>query len=234
MEPNEMVADKCHFGEEPSMASELHASAIQVAPNAAKKLTEEKKVSSENMENEVFLKNTEYRVSSESTEYGVSSESTEYGVSSESTENTDASTDLESELSSASVVEESTGEVGQDTARAKQDTSNEHGLQNTDDESESTDDDSETDGTDESDEHIHPNRYARRAPLLLIIYFLAAEMNQNYYLARTLCKIILIYEPQNPEAREFLPLLERMLEIQKIQNLEEDEDSRTEDSSDEC
>nr|KAF6353199.1 glutamate rich 2 [Pipistrellus kuhlii] len=61
------------------------------------------------------------------------------------------------------------------------------------------------------------------------------------------CKRVLIYEPENPEAKEFLTLIEEMLLMEEAQNREEEseEDSSgesegesseepSEESSDEC
>nr|KAF6353200.1 glutamate rich 2 [Pipistrellus kuhlii] len=77
--------------------------------------------------------------------------------------------------------------------------------------------------------------------------FLRAEMSQDYHLAKKLCQMILIYEPENPEAKEFLTLIEEMLLMEEAQNREEEseEDSSgesegesseepSEESSDEC
>uniref|UniRef100_A0A4W2DDY7 Sp5 transcription factor n=1 Tax=Bos indicus x Bos taurus TaxID=30522 RepID=A0A4W2DDY7_BOBOX len=61
--------------------------------------------------------------------------------------------------------------------------------------------------------------------------FLRAEMGHDYHLAKKLCQMILIYEPENPEAKEFFSLIEEMLLMEKAQNLEEDDDESEEDNS---
>uniref|UniRef100_A0A8D3AM50 Glutamate-rich protein 2 n=1 Tax=Scophthalmus maximus TaxID=52904 RepID=A0A8D3AM50_SCOMX len=55
--------------------------------------------------------------------------------------------------------------------------------------------------------------------------FLRAAMDRDFWLARKLCQLILIYEPDNPEASEFLPLIQKKL-------LEEEEDDSDDDSND--
>ncbi|XP_041804856.1 glutamate-rich protein 2 [Chelmon rostratus] len=50
-----------------------------------------------------------------------------------------------------------------------------------------------------------------KAPVELIIEFLRAVMDRDFQLASKLCQMILIYEPDNPEASEFLPLIQKKL-----------------------
>nr|XP_043901184.1 glutamate-rich protein 2 isoform X1 [Solea senegalensis] len=50
-----------------------------------------------------------------------------------------------------------------------------------------------------------------KAPLDLLIKFLAAVTDRDFESAHQLCQMILIYEPDNPEASEFLPLIHRKL-----------------------
>ncbi|XP_040828024.1 glutamate-rich protein 2 [Ochotona curzoniae] len=120
------------------------------------------------------------------------------------------------------------GEGGKDSVVAKQEKNGEFYLQDADDKlSESTDDDSE----DGNDDGSNPKRNIR-APLELMAEFLRAEMSRDYHLAKKLCQMILIYEPENPEAKEFLSLIEEMLLKEKAQHLEEEEVSE-EDSSEE-
>ncbi|XP_026999180.1 glutamate-rich protein 2 isoform X4 [Tachysurus fulvidraco] len=52
-----------------------------------------------------------------------------------------------------------------------------------------------------------------RAPIELLAEFLKAVMERKYALAKKLCQMILIYEPDNPEAKHFLPLIEERLLI---------------------
>uniref|UniRef100_A0A8C9UU20 Glutamate rich 2 n=1 Tax=Spermophilus dauricus TaxID=99837 RepID=A0A8C9UU20_SPEDA len=122
------------------------------------------------------------------------------------------------------------GEGGKDTIIAKQEKNNEHCVQGIDKLSESTDADGEDDTSDEDDEDSNPKKDTR-APLELMAEFLRAEMGRDYHLAKKLCQMILIYEPENPEAKEFLSLIEEMLLMEKAQNLKEDEEDSEEDSS---
>ncbi|XP_023661833.1 glutamate-rich protein 2 isoform X3 [Paramormyrops kingsleyae] len=67
---------------------------------------------------------------------------------------------------------------------------------------------------------------SRRAPLLLFAEFLKSVMERKYSLARKLCQMILIYEPENPEAKQFIPLIEAKL----LMEPEEDIGLHTSDS----
>ncbi|XP_077658906.1 glutamate-rich protein 2 isoform X1 [Urocitellus parryii] len=169
-----------------------------------KEAMSEKKVSSKKIENKVSLKNTEKRVSSKNIK------------------NKDFLTNLQSD--------QWPGEGGKDTIIAKQEKNNEHYVQGIDKLSESTDADGEDDTSDEDDEDSNPKKDTR-APLELMAEFLRAEMGRDYHLAKKLCQMILIYEPENAEAKEFLSLIEEMLLMEKAQNLKEDEEDSEEDSS---
>ncbi|XP_064183237.1 glutamate-rich protein 2 isoform X1 [Anguilla rostrata] len=69
-----------------------------------------------------------------------------------------------------------------------------------------------------------------RAPIELFAEFLKSVMDKDYILAKKLCQMILIYEPDNPEAKQFIPLIEEKL---LLVGQEDDESSNdTEDSSD--
>lgn len=89
-------------------------------------------------------------------------------------------------------------------------------------------DDDDEDDTDDEDRNSKKDTCA---PLELMAEFLRAEMGRDYHLAKKLCQMILIYEPENPEAKEFSSLIEEMLLKEKAQNLEEDEEESEEDSS---
>nr|XP_058909547.1 glutamate-rich protein 2 isoform X1 [Kogia breviceps] len=123
-------------------------------------------------------------------------------------------------------------EMNENVVITEQEKNNECSLEDTDDKlSESTDDDEEEDTNDEdNEEDSNPNKDTH-APLELMTEFLRAEMGQDYYLAKKLCRKILIYEPENPEAKEFFSLIEEMLLMEKDQNLEEDDEESEEDSS---
>ncbi|XP_066201411.1 glutamate-rich protein 2 isoform X2 [Saccopteryx leptura] len=169
---------------------------------------------------------SEKEVSSKNIEYKVSSKNTENRVSSRSIENKDTETNLQSKLWSSSFLKESTGEVGKDEVIAKQKKKND-----TDDKlSESTDDDDEDDISDEDSEDSNRKKDTH-APLELMAEFLKAEMGQDYHLARKLCQMILIYEPENPEAKEFFSLIEEMLLMEKARHREKDDQDSEEDSS---
>ncbi|XP_073161902.1 glutamate-rich protein 2 isoform X8 [Lepidochelys kempii] len=70
---------------------------------------------------------------------------------------------------------------------------------------------SETTDDDESSSENEDRK--RNAPIELLGEFLKAIMDQDYSLSKKLCQMILIYEPENTEAKQFLPLLEEKLLI---------------------
>ncbi|XP_049453279.1 glutamate-rich protein 2 isoform X1 [Epinephelus fuscoguttatus] len=84
----------------------------------------------------------------------------------------------------------------------------------------------QTEEEDSDDEDI-------KAPVELIMEFLRAVMDRDFQLASKLCQMILIYEPDNPEASEFLPLIhKKLLEDQEAeQSTEEDEDDDDDDDN---
>nr|XP_051705406.1 glutamate-rich protein 2 isoform X1 [Oryctolagus cuniculus] len=189
-----------------------YTSPTQVSLSVAKTFSGKKEVSSKNTENKVSLEHSGKRVSSK-------------GI-----KNKDTVTSLQSDLWSSSFLKESTGEGVQDAVIAKQEKSGEFRLQDTDEKlSESTDDDGEDDA---NDKDINPKKEIR-APLELMAEFLRAEMGRDYHLAKKLCQMILIYEPENPEAKEFLSLIEEMLLKEKEQTVEEEDEDSEEESSDE-
>ncbi|KAM8728454.1 glutamate-rich protein 2 isoform 2-T2 [Acanthopagrus schlegelii] len=76
-----------------------------------------------------------------------------------------------------------------------------------------------------------------QAPVELIIEFLRAVKDGDFQLASKLCQMILIYEPGNPEASEFLPLIQKKLsedqEAEQSTEEEEDDDDDDDDGDDE-
>ncbi|MCI4375064.1 hypothetical protein PGIGA_G00104800 [Pangasianodon gigas] len=71
-----------------------------------------------------------------------------------------------------------------------------------------------------------------RAPIELLAEFLKAVMEKKYTLAKKLCQMILIYEPENPEAKHFLPLIEERLLIEEAQEGSSGEDDTSDDDDD--
>ncbi|XP_077008066.1 glutamate-rich protein 2 isoform X2 [Tamandua tetradactyla] len=130
-----------------------------------------------------------------------------------------------------SINEAKAGEVGKEAVIEKQEKNNDDCFPDTGDKlSESIDDDGEEDTNDEDDENSNSYEHTR-APLELMAEFLRAEMDQDYHLAKKLCQMILIYEPENPEAKEFSSLIEEMLLMEKAPSLEEDDEDSEEESS---
>ncbi|XP_013374195.1 PREDICTED: glutamate-rich protein 2 isoform X3 [Chinchilla lanigera] len=171
-----------------------------------KKATSQKEISSKKIENKVSLDITGKRVTSRSTEKK-------------------DILNLQSDLWS-SYLKESAGKGGKDAVIAKQEKIDDYLLQDINKLSESLDDGE----GDTNDEDSNPKKDTR-APLELMAEFLRAEMGRDYHLAKKLCQMILIYEPENLEAKEFSLLIEEMLLKEEAQNLEENEEESEEDSS---
>ncbi|XP_059822581.1 glutamate-rich protein 2 isoform X2 [Hypanus sabinus] len=75
----------------------------------------------------------------------------------------------------------------------------------------------------------------RRAPIELMGEFLKAIMDHDYKLSSKLCQMILLYEPENSEAKQFEVLLEKKLQLDEAASTGQNdvEDSTESDSSDE-
>ncbi|XP_025037957.2 glutamate-rich protein 2 isoform X3 [Pelodiscus sinensis] len=93
--------------------------------------------------------------------------------------------------------------------------------------SETTDDDESSSELDENEDR------KRKAPIELLGEFLKAIMDQDYSLAKKLCQMILIYEPENTEAKQFLPVIEEKLLIESTQNCADEEEEETDERSSE-
>uniref|UniRef100_A0A4X2LQ92 Glutamate rich 2 n=1 Tax=Vombatus ursinus TaxID=29139 RepID=A0A4X2LQ92_VOMUR len=119
---------------------------------------------------------------------------------------------------------DSPGDTGQDIEVAE---NNEDSSQSPDDRLSET-----TEGDDEkqyNDEYVGENV----APLELMTEFLRAVMSRNYTVAKKLCQLILVYEPENPEAKEFSSLIEEKLLMEKSHAEEEEESDDSSDDSEE-
>ncbi|XP_069889399.1 glutamate-rich protein 2 isoform X1 [Dipodomys merriami] len=206
---NEAMSNTCSFGHRPRLARKLHTppqGSLSVTKTASKK----KEVSPKKIEKPVSLKNTDKKTSPKSIEHK----------------------DTLPNQQSSSFLKENTGERSKDIGSAKPEKKNDCCLQDIDDESSESTGDGEEDTSGEDDEHGHPPN-ATQAPLELMAEFLRAEMSRDYHLAKKLCQMILIYEPENPEAKEFFTLIEEMLLKEKAQNVEEEAEDSEEDSSSE-
>ncbi|NP_001019482.1 glutamate-rich protein 2 [Rattus norvegicus] len=221
---NKEKPQKSSFGRRPRLSSKLCTSPTQI-PGGATVFSARKETSSKKIEDKVSLKSSENRPSSRSIE-----------------------TNRQFDLWSSSFLKESSGEVNKDLVLAKQEKNSEYCLEDIEENlSDSTDGDGEEDSNNEDDEG--PAKKETRAPLELMAEFLRAEMGRDYQLAKKLCQMILIYEPENPVAKEFFSLIEEILLKEKAQEEEEEEESDedsssesevdssedgSEDSSDEC
>ncbi|XP_030435944.1 glutamate-rich protein 2 isoform X5 [Gopherus evgoodei] len=90
-----------------------------------------------------------------------------------------------------------------------------------------------TDDDESSSENSENEDRKRNAPIELLGEFLKAIMDQDYNLSKKLCQMILIYEPENTEAKQFLPLLEEKLLIESTQNFGNEEGEETDEGSSE-
>ncbi|XP_072468391.1 glutamate-rich protein 2 isoform X7 [Notamacropus eugenii] len=170
-------------------------------------------------------------------------------ISSKSSENKDLFTNSNNKLWSSSSLQEKTdspapnfsasmettsqnapycdspGDTGQDTAVAK---INEDSSQRPDDRL------SETIEGDEEDRYNNDKYVGENAaPLELMTEFLRAVMSRKYAVAKKLCQLILIYEPENPEAKQFSSLIEEKLLMEKSHAGEEDDDDDEEEEEEE-
>ncbi|XP_012882847.1 PREDICTED: glutamate-rich protein 2 [Dipodomys ordii] len=206
---NEAMSNTCSFGHRPRLARKLHTQP-QGSLSVTKTASEKKEVSPKKIEKPVSLKNTDKKPSPKSIEHK----------------------DTLPNQQSSSFLKENTGERSKDIGSAKPEKKNDCCLQDIDDESSESTGDGEEDTSGEDDEHGHPPN-ATQAPLELMAEFLRAEMSRDYHLAKKLCQMILIYEPENPEAKEFFTLIEEMLLKEKAQNVEEEAEDSEEGSSSE-
>lgn len=71
-----------------------------------------------------------------------------------------------------------------------------------------------------------------QAPLELMAEFLKAVMDKDFLLAEKLCQMILIYEPENPEASQFLLLIQEKLLRDQVEDQSEDDEDDSNSSDD--
>ncbi|XP_038078780.1 probable serine/threonine-protein kinase ifkA isoform X2 [Patiria miniata] len=123
-------------------------------------------------------------------------------------------------------TEEPTTQTDQETGT----TSSSKVTEEADDENESNDDD------DDDEEEDNEEDEEGKAPFQLLGEFLEAVMEEDYENAEKLCKMVLLYEPENAEAKQFQPLIEEMLKREREAQLwgseSEDEDDDADDDDD--
>lgn len=91
----------------------------------------------------------------------------------------------------------------------------------------------ESSTSDESDEEDDLIGRKGKAPNQLLMEFLDCMMTEDYTTAEKLCKMILIYEPENPEALSFLPVIQEKIKQEEEEDEESDEESDSDDDDDE-
>ncbi|KAK6180889.1 hypothetical protein SNE40_008856 [Patella caerulea] len=84
--------------------------------------------------------------------------------------------------------------------------------------------DSDSDDEDEEEEE-------RKAPNELFMEFLTCVMDKDYTTAQKLCKMILIYEPENVEAKSFQKLIDEKILLDDIPDASDDDDDDDGDES---
>lgn len=82
------------------------------------------------------------------------------------------------------------------------------------------------DDSDDDDEVVEP----RKAPTELLMEFVDCLMKKDFQNADKLCKMILLYEPDNPEALSFKPLIEEKIQLDEAAALEDSDDDDSDDS----
>ncbi|XP_048455380.1 glutamate-rich protein 2 isoform X2 [Rhincodon typus] len=103
---------------------------------------------------------------------------------------------------------------------------------------EDSDEDNDANQDEENDDNDVVNEDSkneeRKAPLELMGEFLKAVMDRDYKLSSKLCQMILIYEPENPEAQQFKILLDTKIQLDEAASIHQNEEDDTDsDSSDE-
>ncbi|KAM8839134.1 glutamate-rich protein 2 isoform 1-T6 [Synchiropus picturatus] len=71
----------------------------------------------------------------------------------------------------------------------------------------------------------------QRAPVDLLHKFLQALNKPDLHLARNLCRMILVYEPDYLEAREFLSLIKKKLQEDKDEDNDDEETTSSSSTS---
>ncbi|XP_007888156.2 glutamate-rich protein 2 isoform X1 [Callorhinchus milii] len=107
-----------------------------------------------------------------------------------------------------------------------------HNLGNTVEALQSSGDDDENE-EDEDNGEENGEAEGKRAPIQLLGEFLKAVMDRDYLMAKKLCEMILIYEPDNSEALQFKPLIEAKLHIDEATHQNDEDDDIESHNSDE-
>ncbi|XP_055493994.1 glutamate-rich protein 2 isoform X5 [Leucoraja erinacea] len=111
-----------------------------------------------------------------------------------------------SDTKEANALDISANPVEPTTSNANRTLEHSKGADNLTD-TENDDDDDDIDGKSNS-------REEKTAPIELMGEFLKAVMERDYKLSSKLCQMILLYEPENPEAKQFKELLEIKIKLE--------------------
>ncbi|XP_072468383.1 glutamate-rich protein 2 isoform X2 [Notamacropus eugenii] len=213
IEPVEAMSRKILLGNRRELTSKSYMATTKSSLNIVKISSEKKKISSKSSENKDLFTNSNNKLwSSSSLQEKTDSPAPNFSASMETT-------------SQNAPYCDSPGDTGQDTAVAK---INEDSSQRPDDRL------SETIEGDEEDRYNNDKYVGENAaPLELMTEFLRAVMSRKYAVAKKLCQLILIYEPENPEAKQFSSLIEEKLLMEKSHAGEEDDDDDEEEEEEE-
>ncbi|XP_055493992.1 glutamate-rich protein 2 isoform X3 [Leucoraja erinacea] len=132
-----------------------------------------------------------------------------------------------SDTKEANALDISANPVEPTTSNANRTLEHSKGADNLTD-TENDDDDDDIDGKSNS-------REEKTAPIELMGEFLKAVMERDYKLSSKLCQMILLYEPENPEAKQFKELLEIKIKLDEAASTHQDdgEESNESDNSNE-
>ncbi|XP_073501769.1 uncharacterized protein [Phyllobates terribilis] len=92
---------------------------------------------------------------------------------------------------------------------------------------------SNTGRLEESGEEDERDDDAGGASIELIAEFVNALMGEDYQLAQNLSQMILLYEPNNPVAAQFSPLIEERLKIEQEQSSDDEDSEGSDEETDE-
>ncbi|XP_007494412.1 glutamate-rich protein 2 isoform X3 [Monodelphis domestica] len=211
IEPAEAMSRKGLLRNGKELASKPHTPATQSSQSMTKISSEKKKISSKSNENKDLFMNSDNK----------SQTSSIVGEKTESDPNISAP---KKTIPQDDAVDHNSKGTDEDAAVASTGRNNES--------SESPDDRLSENIKDDNEKGCSTTVFLEKnvAPLELMTEFLRAVMGRNYTVAKKLCEMILVYEPENPEAKQFSSLIEEKLLMEKTHSHEEESEDSSDDS----
>uniref|UniRef100_A0A5F8H120 Glutamate rich 2 n=1 Tax=Monodelphis domestica TaxID=13616 RepID=A0A5F8H120_MONDO len=194
------------------LASKPHTPATQSSQSMTKISSEKKKISSKSNENKDLFMNSDNKSQTSS-------------IVGEKTEESDPNISAPKKtIPQDDAVDHNSKGTDEDAAVASTGRNNES--------SESPDDRLSENIKDDNEKGCSTTVFLEKnvAPLELMTEFLRAVMGRNYTVAKKLCEMILVYEPENPEAKQFSSLIEEKLLMEKTHSHEEESEDSSDDS----